>query len=258
MKRRNDGFTLIELLVVIAIIAILAAILFPVFAKVREKARQASCGSNMHQIGLAITQYNQDYDEKYPAREYNNTVAQSWRLAVSPYIKSVAVFACPSNPTGSVLAADGFATSYACNYNSAPYFNQDFGNMYPGGINGTGVFADWNGPGVSLAQINSPSQVIAILEETNEAYPDINVLNHFSGFNQDMFAGHTTMSNYLFCDGHVKALKPLATLFPCGTAPVNYWTADNSSFAGSCSDGDGTSALGEALYTLGLEAKKYQ
>jgi len=68
MNTTKRGFTLIELLVVIAIIAILAAILFPVFAKVREKARQTSCLSNEKQLGLAITQYVQDYDEKLPWR----------------------------------------------------------------------------------------------------------------------------------------------------------------------------------------------
>src|SRR3984893_11508515 len=65
-RNKSNGFTLIELLVVIAIIAILAAILFPVFAKVREKARQSSCASNEKQLGLAFAQYTQDYDEKLP------------------------------------------------------------------------------------------------------------------------------------------------------------------------------------------------
>ena len=80
--KRNKGFTLIELLVVIAIIAILAAILFPVFAKAREKARQASCASNEKQLGLAIIQYVQDYDETFPAASAQPTPRQLSRLAV--------------------------------------------------------------------------------------------------------------------------------------------------------------------------------
>jgi prepilin-type N-terminal cleavage/methylation domain-containing protein/prepilin-type processing-associated H-X9-DG protein len=252
------GFTLIELLVVIAIIAILAAILFPVFAKVREKARQTSCASNEKQIGLALTQYVQDYDEKYPARQYNGDAAQSWRIAVFPYVKARGVFACPSNPTGTASGFDAYPVSYGGNYNSSPYFNQDWSHMYPGNSNGTGVFADNNGPGVALASIVSPAEVIEVQEQTNEGYADANVLNHFTGANHDLFAGHTGVSNYLFCDGHVKALKPMGTIAPCGSAPVNYWTVDNSAFPGNCADGDGASALGQALYALRLETQKYQ
>src|SRR5438309_3059653 len=95
---RNDtAFTLIELLVVIAIIAILAAILFPVFAKVREKARQTSCSSNERQIGLAITQYVQDNDETFPSGLQNSWYACTWPLIVQPYISSLQVFTCPDD-----------------------------------------------------------------------------------------------------------------------------------------------------------------
>src|ERR1035438_4951515 len=98
MKRR--GFTLIELLVVIAIIAILAAILFPVFAKAREKARTASCSNNCKQIGLAFIQYVQDYDEHYPP--YDNDTGGAvprygWELLIQPYIKNTQAFHCPSD-----------------------------------------------------------------------------------------------------------------------------------------------------------------
>lgn len=93
MKRRI-GFTLIELLVVIAIIAILAAILFPVFSKVREKARQTSCLSNLNQLGLAFMQYTQDNDEYYPGSIF---FGQGWAGKIYPYVKSLGVYTCPDD-----------------------------------------------------------------------------------------------------------------------------------------------------------------
>lgn len=113
-KAKSQGFTLIELLVVIAIIAILAAILFPVFGQAREKARQSSCASNLKQIGLGILQYQQDYDEKFPLMHFNDGAGQEvrWFEMVGPYIKSGNKFGfngryngaggiwnCPSLPT---------------------------------------------------------------------------------------------------------------------------------------------------------------
>jgi len=100
MKRR--GFTLIELLVVIAIIAILAAILFPVFARAREKARQTSCLSNLKQIGTAMMMYVQDYDERFPRhyfrRASDNGISGSVITVVHPYVQNVQVWDCPSSP----------------------------------------------------------------------------------------------------------------------------------------------------------------
>jgi prepilin-type N-terminal cleavage/methylation domain-containing protein/prepilin-type processing-associated H-X9-DG protein len=110
MTPRHNAFTLIELLVVIAIIAILAAILFPVFAQAREKARQTTCLSNQKQIGIGIIQYVQDYDERFPykwnkptATTWNTSL--SWRDFISPYIKNgisggnfSGVYNCPSAP----------------------------------------------------------------------------------------------------------------------------------------------------------------
>ncbi len=99
----RQGFTLIELLVVIAIIAILAAILFPVFGRARENARRSSCQSNLKQIALGIKQYTQDYDEKFP-----NQVALTgssanppvgWADTIQPYVKSLQIFQCPSDET---------------------------------------------------------------------------------------------------------------------------------------------------------------
>ncbi|NSW56527.1 MAG: DUF1559 domain-containing protein [Armatimonadetes bacterium] len=102
-ERHRRGFTLIELLVVIAIIAILAAILFPVFARAREKARQASCLSNMKQWGLAMMMYAQDYDEMLPiTMEVDahgaSTVLSAWWGAIDPYVKNRQLRWCPSDP----------------------------------------------------------------------------------------------------------------------------------------------------------------
>jgi prepilin-type N-terminal cleavage/methylation domain-containing protein len=105
MSRRR-GFTLIELLVVIAIIAILAAILFPVFAQARDKARQTMCLSNQRNIGMAIIQYNQDYDETFPPSRYATGCPGNdggvrhtpWSILIMPYVKNAGVFACPSDP----------------------------------------------------------------------------------------------------------------------------------------------------------------
>jgi prepilin-type N-terminal cleavage/methylation domain-containing protein len=109
-KRRvttKKGFTLIELLVVIAIIAILAAILFPVFARARENARRASCQSNLKQIGLGLMQYTQDYDESYAPVQYPGPALATqgpggahtgnWSQLIQPYVKSTQLFQCPSN-----------------------------------------------------------------------------------------------------------------------------------------------------------------
>ncbi len=123
-RKLIQAFTLIELLVVIAIIAILAAILFPVFQKVRENARRASCQSNEKQIGLAIIQYQQDYDEMFPQGLINSAqaapnnpssantgVGLGWAGAVAPYVRSIGVWKCPDDST----ASNGNVNSYAMN-----------------------------------------------------------------------------------------------------------------------------------------------
>ena len=114
-SRKSSAFTLIELLVVIAIIAILASILFPAFAKAREKARQTSCLSNEKQIGTAMLMYIQDYDEINPSGLYitNTTSSQpgaGWAQQVYTYVKNQQVYACPDDPGG---------ISYGMNVNAA-------------------------------------------------------------------------------------------------------------------------------------------
>src|SRR5262245_63205815 len=95
--RRKDGFTLIELLVVIAIIALLAAILFPVFGRARENARRSACQSNLKQLGLGMMQYVQDNDERFPRLVIQSGVySDGWAGDIYPYVKSSSVFQCPS------------------------------------------------------------------------------------------------------------------------------------------------------------------
>jgi len=156
---KNKGFTLIELLVVIAIIAILAAILFPVFAKVREKARAISCLSNMKQIGLGVVQYNQDNDEQMPNGWNIYGSATGWASQVYPYVKSVAAFGCPDDSSfGQSSVGEVKSTSLGINSN--------FGvNPYP------------NPPTVplsyALAKFTSPARTVMLFEVANANWVDI-------------------------------------------------------------------------------------
>jgi len=233
--RKNYGFTLIELLVVIAIIAILAAILFPVFSKVREKARQAACASNLKQIGLAITQYTQDYDETMPL---DSDGTRSFKQIIQPYIKSTDVLKCPSNPA--VGKPDWVGETNDVNiprsYSGARYDSSS----------DPSVFAYSNGVaiGTSLSAVQAPASVLDVVESTT-SFPDFSVAsdglfdcdendntNCLSGYGGNLFAGHESFANFLFCDGHVKAMKPLATIDTAegGTGNINLWTIQNGPF----------------------------
>lgn len=146
--RARPGFTLIELLVVIAIIAILASILFPVFARARENARRSACQSNLKQIGLGILQYCQDFDEILPYSDYGTDFNGSdlvsggtrykWMDAIYPYVKSQQMFNCPSRPKGFSDYIYGNGTnygSYAVNfmyryYTTYPGFKSPAGSAY--------------------------------------------------------------------------------------------------------------------------------
>ena len=194
----------------IAIIAILAAILFPVFAKAREKARTASCGSNVKQMGLAFMQYVQDYDETWP--QMNNPSGSCFQV-ISPYIKSTQVFACPSNVAGKVNHTNGSA-----NYPPVP-------GGY--GVNCRVIAPDgwWGDRPYPLAANRAPAQKILMGELRTETHIDCVWLDWDAGTQYPSwgFAGHNGMSNYLFCDGHVKTMKPTATM-----QTFNHWGWFNS------------------------------
>jgi prepilin-type N-terminal cleavage/methylation domain-containing protein/prepilin-type processing-associated H-X9-DG protein len=172
--QRNKGFTLIELLVVIAIIAILAAILFPVFAKVREKARQTACLSNIRQLGLAIAQYNNDFDTDYPNGTNPYGQANGWAWQVYPYTSSAAVFACPDDPTPRTHTAYTFnGQNGTTNYTSYGY-NDDFtrqvywnnGAPCPGpAAGGTGQCFNGN-KSFGLGNMTEPDKTVVLFEMT--------------------------------------------------------------------------------------------
>src|SRR3712207_1528949 len=162
VSRSRYAFTLIELLVVIAIIAILAAILFPVFARARENARRASCQSNLKQIGLGIMQYAQDYDETMVPVTNG---AGRWHDHVQPYVKSTQLFRCPSNSSTVVIPGTTTGT----------YYNHYLGNGNNGAVNSGQGFSfrrpmdhtDTAGAiigGTSLAAIENVAQSILVKE----------------------------------------------------------------------------------------------
>jgi prepilin-type N-terminal cleavage/methylation domain-containing protein/prepilin-type processing-associated H-X9-DG protein len=233
-KNVSRGFTLIELLVVIAIIAILAAILFPVFASAREKARQTGCASNEKQLGLAFLQYSQDNDEQWPTGY--SALGEGWGGAIYPYVKATGAYACPDDETST--GSGYYVISYAGNLN---LLRNDGGSV-------TSPKTSWH----NIAKMASPAntvlldEVTGISTEINEPEEGGNAAwchssvnneesgNYYSYTNQnggDLATGclgggnitctatnlpnniqHTTGvhndgSNFLLADGHVKWLK---------------------------------------------------
>ena len=216
-RPQKRGFTLIELLVVIAIIAILAAILFPVFARARENARRASCQSNLKQLGLGLMQYSQDYDERtvpfyYAFTENGASKGAYWfgvsdfgtsidmsRGLLQPYMKSTQIQDCPS-AASLPLGSPPNPLAYGMNF-------MILGTASTGGLN----------MGVSLASIQSPSETVGFGESARinpnslavERFTQVTPPSQSRAAKQypTVNGRHFGTSNVLWLDGHVKAMK---------------------------------------------------
>ncbi|BDI32026.1 hypothetical protein CCAX7_40770 [Capsulimonas corticalis] len=255
--KQKKGFTLIELLVVIAIIAILAAILFPVFAKAREKARQISCLSNEKQIGLGFMQYTQDNDENFPLGAKVNgdpRYGLGWPATIYAYIKSKAVFVCPDDSVKSSGGGDILSYNYNMNIPNPPEV---------GGVGG------------AIAKFGSPAKTVVICEMSNDPFRYVQIADpnnigasigngtqnfgnmtyatgwfgafgaNAGGLDADgsRFQGQKGRhnqdgSNYLMADGHAKYMR--STLISPG------WTNTNPNDGGSatCPNGQYCIAAG--------------
>lgn len=226
IRRVRSGFTLIELLVVIAIITILAAILFPVFARARENARRASCLSNLKQIGLGFMMYIQDYDEHYPASLTNfvdGTHRIYYYVAVAPYIQSKQVWYCPSQPvTASTIQMSGTYAQLAYSpWVSTDYMPDYYYNYLLGGNDQAGSTYR-----LSEAAITTPSYVF-LLWDMETSYPSVEA-NCLSGTHYGCRPGdtpstpdggdglHLSGDNYAYADGHAKWLSRESVPFKVG------------------------------------------
>lgn len=240
-KLKVKAFTLIELLVVIAIIAILAAILFPVFAQAREKARQTSCASNLKQLATAFLMYSADYDEMAIRTFYGNSPSRtlcSWPVFTQPYIKNYDIFKCPSVP-GTLGATPGtMLTPGGCGTLGNGLSNSYLYNLYIGGNRDVGSGATAIDT-ISTVAISKPSSTVLFVDGGSDVRSVPNdpmawtfkrattavtgfptTLNRtawiliYAGSTNMSFADygapharHTGMTNVAWADGHVKATK---------------------------------------------------
>lgn len=262
-KTQISGFTLIELLVVIAIIAILASILFPVFGRARENARRTSCLSNGKQLGLAIMQYTQDYDERFPqGRSANNAQKNPWNRTIYPYVKSVQVFVCPSKADN--ISQNGAQITNQTNYFSPDLVNWDVeGPSSPGAWGANSNVMRWaDDPptsyfsgGVSVASVPSAAGTtllvetayVATLTAANAQDPKswADIQNRATDYavtfptrhdgtqyaygnltNQTRPVGrHFDGVNVVYCDGHVKWQRIEQYLGRCSPGDPTYASA---------------------------------
>ena len=236
---KRQGFTLIELLVVIAIIAILAAILFPVFAQAREKARQISCISNLKQIGIGFMMYNQDNDEstlnidkgQLPSPKFaGTTYTPNWYILLDPYVKDVNLFYCPDRTGTATWGCDNYF--FPATVNGTKQTSRMWGYGYNDGLVSDGGYGligsqttDPNGntlrPGVSIARITSPAQMVAF----GDTYDNLSLaLDNIQGGGQSdspystSSIRHTQLLNMCFVDGHAHSMRMMVVKYTGGNA----------------------------------------
>jgi len=205
---KRSGFTLIELLVVIAIIAILAAILFPVFARARESARQSSCLSNMKQANTANLMYVQDYDETLPTltRDYSTSpvTTNDISLALQPYIKNTQIFYCPDrSQTG--CYANASLKCMGVGYNWGP-LQFDGGGLVSAQVTVGSIASN---VGISLAAIVSPADTFAFGDTMDAPFYTItanSIVSEWSGSTNGALL-HGGRFNMAYADGHAKNMN---------------------------------------------------
>jgi prepilin-type N-terminal cleavage/methylation domain-containing protein/prepilin-type processing-associated H-X9-DG protein len=228
----KSAFTLIELLGVIAVIAILAAILFPVFAQARERARMTACLSNMRQTGTALTLYVQDYDETYPYIRFHGftgpqmpdrkgNMIYTWRNAIRPYLQSLDLLTCPSNPFSRSTPGVPGAYPVEPGMNAEGWETEPEQRM-PISYAMNGCATTWMpaddkraGPPLRTAQLARPAQTL-LIAENKAANPDVYAgWLWFEPGCRSLFSHPAGQrGNFIFCDGHAKSKKWLDTLYP--------------------------------------------
>lgn len=255
MKRQRHGFTLIELLVVIAIIAILAAILFPVFAQAREKARAISCLSNEKQMGLGLMQYSQDNDENLPPAWFGYPAvgfpgAARWMDVIQPYVKNTQIFTDPDSNTKYVPVPAGGKVDDTDPATGAKYRAENGGYaMNVAYFNDPNAHPPTPVPDVAinashtLADVTDPAGTVWVVDFENHTdsfqcnwssiatQPTICTTANprtlgCGGYLKEL---HQNRVNVLFCDGHAKActLDYLTEKATTGTGAYRHWTIEN-------------------------------
>ena len=225
-RMKPRGFTLIELLVVIAIIAILAAILFPVFAQARETARKASCQANLKQIGSGWMMYVQDYDERAPMNIWNSRVGggtwmnQIMFSRIQPYVKNLGILWCPSDAYPEDV--NDWTGLLAVGSNNAAR-----GNPLSMRLNKLSYGSHWYGEW-SMAEIAAPADYFLAYETSHYLWPE-NITGSYGWRKTPPFGSgrfkpmHQNQLNMLYADGHVKTLR-CGQIFPCSRAE---WRTNN-------------------------------